>query len=338
MRSNHTIKKPSLVLLSALLIAAAHVPARCQVNPAVPSRATVSEKHDDSQPAPLPDIPALMRQVEINQRLAETVEKTYIYHSVETRRELESKGREKITVVESDHFWLNGVPVRRVVRKDGKNLSAEELAKEDSRIDKEAKEARQRRDKMEANGKESDPEGHEEITVSRLLELGAFTNPRRVALNGRDTIVVDYAGDPHAKTRNRDEDVIRDMAGTAWVDEQDKVLVRADGRFVRPFKVGAGLLVNIRQDTSFTFQQKKVNDEVWLPARIEAQGAARALLFFAFSGNIEIVDSDYRKFRTSTTILPGTTVVPDSSPVSPDASPVSPLPPTPRTPAEDKPE
>ncbi len=50
-------------------------------------------------------------------------------------------------------------------------------------------------------------------------------------MNGRDTIAVDFAGDPKAKTRNRGEDVIRDLVGTAWVDEQDKVLVKVQGHF-----------------------------------------------------------------------------------------------------------
>jgi hypothetical protein len=207
-------------------------------------------------------------------------------------------------VIESDHFWLNGVPVRRILRKNGHDLSPDELAKEDKKIEKESREARERRDKAEAKGKESDSEGHEEITVSRLLELGAFTNARRVLVDGRDTIQVDYTGDPHAKTRNRGEDVIRDMAGTAWMDEKDKILVRAEGRFVHAFKIGAGLLVNIQQGTSFMFQQTKINDEVWLPSRIEAQGAARAKHFFAFSGRVEVDDSDFRKFRTTNSILP----------------------------------
>ncbi len=89
-------------------------------------------------------------------------------------------------------------------------------------------------------GKESSPRGDDEITVSRLLELGSFTNARRVQMNGRDTIAVDFAGDPKAKTRNRLEDVIRDLVGTAWVDEQDKVLVKVQGHFLNNFKIGGG--------------------------------------------------------------------------------------------------
>jgi hypothetical protein len=259
---------------------------------------------------PLPGIPALMHDVEANQRKAEAVQKDYVYHSVETEQEVDGQGRvKKTTVTESDHYWVNGVPVRRVVRKNGKELDADELAKENERVDKQASKARERRDKGDAEGKQTDADGHDEITVSRLLELGAFTNPRRVQLNGRNTIAVDYIGDPKAKTHDRAEEAIRDMVGTAWVDEQDQVLARVEGHFVKAYKVGGGLVVDIQKDTRFAMEQTKVNGEVWLPARIEGQGAARALLFFSFSGNVHVVESDYRKFRATSTILPGVTTV-----------------------------
>jgi len=268
---------------------------------------------------PLPNIATLMHDVETNERKSETVQKDYIFHSVETEQERDKHGNtKKTTITESDHFWLKGVPVRKIVKKDGKALTPDELAKEDQRIDKEVAKASEKREKGDAQGKETDPRGNDEITVSRLLELGSFTNPRRVQLNGRDTIAVDYAGDPKAKTRNRAEDVIRDMAGTAWVDEQDRVLTRVEGHFVNTFKIGAGLVADIQKDTRFSMQQTKVNDEVWLPAILAGEGSARAFLFFNFNGSIRAVQSDYRKFRTSSTILPGdakveTQEIPDGS-------------------------
>jgi hypothetical protein len=264
---------------------------------------------------PIPDIPKLMRDVEANQRKSETVEKDYIYHSVETTQEIDSHGQtKKTTVTEYDIYWVNGVRVRRMVAKNGKPLGQDEIAKEDARVEKESAKAREKREKGNAQGKQTDPRGNEEVTVSRLLELGAFTNPRRVQLNGRDTIAVDYTGDPKAKTRNRAEDVIRDLAGTAWIDEQDHVLARVEGRFANAFKIGGGLIANIQKDTRFSMEQTKINGEVWLPARLEGQGSARALLFFSFNGSGRIVNSDYRKFRTSSTILPGMTQV-DPPPV-----------------------
>jgi hypothetical protein len=259
---------------------------------------------------PLPDAVALMHDVEANQRKAEAVQKDYIYRSVETQQETDSHGQvKKTTVTESDVFWMNGVPVRRVVKKDGKPLSPDEVAKENERIDKISAKANEKRGKADTQGKQTDPRGNEEITVSRLLELGSFTNPRRVQLNGRDTVAVDFTGDPKAKTRNRAEEIIRDLAGTAWIDEQDHVLARVEGHFVNAFKIGGGLIANVQKDTRFSMTQIKINNEVWLPSQIEGQGALHALLFVGLSGRVQVANSDYRKFRATSTVLPGVTQV-----------------------------
>jgi len=266
----------------------------------------------------LPEIASLMHQVEQNQRAAEGTEKQYICHSVEVQERTDSSGRvKKTTITEFDHYWSEGVPVNRMVRKDGKDISAAELAKQDGRIRKEVEQARERRAKAEAEGKPTNARGDEIIPVSRLLELGRFSNPRRVELDGRETIAVDYEGDPAARTHNRGEEVIRDLRGTVWVDENDRAMVQAEGYFVNGFKVGGGLLFNIQKGTRFAFRQTKVNNEVWSPAHIEAHGSARALLFFNFSGNIRVDYSDYRKLRTSSVVLPGVTPVGDPGSASP---------------------
>jgi hypothetical protein len=264
----------------------------------------------------LPDIPALLRAVQANQRTSEALEKDYLFRSLITEEATDGHGGVKKTETsEYDVFWLEGVPVRRMTKKNGQELSESERKKEGERIDKEVAKAKERRAKGDEKGKATDPRGNEEVTVSRLLELGSFTNARREQLHGRDVIAVDFAGDPKAKTKNRFEDVIRDMVGTAWIDEQDKVLAKAQGHFVNNFKVGAGLVANIQKGTNFSMQQRKINDEVWLPETIEAQGSFRALLFVGFNGSFRIVDSDYRKFKATSTILPGmSTVEPEPNP------------------------
>ncbi len=264
----------------------------------------------DEVERPLPDIPALMHSVEVNQRASEAIEKDYMYRSVQTHEETDGHGGVKKTeTMEYDVFWVNGVPVHRLTKKNGKELSAEEQKKESEQIDKDVAKAKERRAKADEKGTSTDPGGREVVTVSRLLELGSFTNARRVQLNGRDTIAVDFAGDPKAKTRNRFEDVIRDLAGTAWVDEQDKVLVKVQGHFVNSFKVGAGMVANIQKGTSFGGEWRKINGEVWLPSMFDGQGAARVLVLFHFNGRLRAVDSDYRKFKATSTILPGMSTV-----------------------------
>jgi hypothetical protein len=259
---------------------------------------------------PLPDIPALMHSVETNQRISEAIEKDYLYRSVQTQQELNGHGGVKKTETkEYEIFWVDGVPVHRLLKKDGKELSAEEQKKESEKIDKEAAKGKERRAKANEKGTDTDPHGNEMVTVSRLLELGSFTNARRVQLNGRDTIAIDFTGDPKAKTKNRFEDVIRDLVGTAWIDEQDRMLVKGEGHFVNTFKIGGGLVANIQKGTSFSMEQRKVNNEVWLPAKVEGQGSARALLFFSFNGRVQAVESGYRKFKATSTILPGVSTV-----------------------------
>lgn len=261
---------------------------------------------------PLPDVATLMHAVEAHQRQDEVKLKDYIYRQTETVDETDGHGGVKKREVRVyDVFWLQGVPVRKRVSKDGRPLTADELKKEDERIDKEVKTARERREKGEDKGRDTDPRGNDEVSVSRVLELGTFSNARRVQIAGRDTIAADYAGDPKAKTRNRAEEMIHDLTGTVWVDEVDKELVRTEGRFYRSFKIGGGLVASIKEGTSFGMEQRKVNEEVWLPTAIEGRGAARFLLFFNLNGSLRIEDAEFRKFKATSTLLPGVSAAED---------------------------
>lgn len=254
----------------------------------------------------------------MRERKAETIQKDYIYRETSVVEELDGHGAVKKTRSrEFDVFWLDGVNVRKLVKKDGKDLTPDELEKESQRIDKTVAEGRARRAKADAKGKETDSHGNDEVTVSRMLELGSFTNARREMVDGRPTIAVDFTGDPKAKTRNSGESAIHDMAGTVWMDEQDKSIERIDGRFIHPFKIAGGLLVDVKQNTKYSIRFKKINDEVWLPEGFDANGQARILLLMSFDGNIHVHDGDYRKFRTASTILPGLTEVDGDKTVPP---------------------
>ncbi|MDE1177193.1 MAG: hypothetical protein PW789_11415 [Edaphobacter sp.] len=286
------------------------------------------------QPSPsqqdraLPDVATLMHEVEDHQRTLEAIQKDYLYHEDARREDADGK---QIEHQEFDVFWLNGVEIHKLTRKNDRDLTADEQKKESDRIDKEIAKAKERKQKAAQKGQETDSHGYEEVTVSRFLSLGSFTNPRRMTMDGRDTIVIDYTGDPKAKTHNRLEDVIRNLAGTIWVDEQDRTIARLEGHFINSYKIGAGLVMNIRKDTSFAIRQKKINNEVWLPAEITGRGAARVMLFVSFSGTIRVTDSEYRKFKTSSKILPGLSTIDDNpannespSKTPPDSSPTPP--------------
>ena len=316
-------KKISPSFLAVTLAALLCIPGAAQQPSApAPDAATAPAVAEDVQ-RPLPDINALMNQVEANERRSESIQKDYIYDESSRLDKFDSHQNVKQTETrQSEVFWINGIVIRRILAKDGKPFTADELKKENDRIDGEVQKAKARRDKADAQGRETDPRGHDELTFSRILELGSFSNPRRELINGRPTIAIDYRGNPQAKTHNYAEGVFRELVGSVWVDEQDKTLQHVEGHFDHDFKIGGGLVVDVKSGTWFKGSFRKVNDEVWLPASFEADGRARYLLFLSLSGHASGQTGNYRKFKATTTILPGLTTLP------PDPTPSSPPPPS----------
>ena len=277
---------------------------------------------------PIPPVGPLLLDAERNEKANEAARKDYTYHIHLETQDLDRHGNVKKTEsTDSESITVDGVRIDRIVAKDDKPLTAKELQKESDRGDKEVAKAKERRAKHESQGKETDSRGDDILPASRILELGTFTNPRRVDLYGRPTIVFDYAGDPKAKTRNAFEGIVRDLVGTVWVDEQDRVLARGEGHFLNDFKIGGGLFLNIHKGLSFEFSATKINDEVWLPTTIEGQGSARILLVDSTNGRFRLVTSDYKKFHTSSTIIQSDRLIgPDGQPI-PDQPPTEPTPP-----------
>ena len=278
------------------------------------SRSFAQSQAPEQTDRPLPDVATLMGQVEANERKSEAIQKDYIYNETNTFDERNSReGIKKTESRDTEVFWLNGVPVQRTLKKDGKALTEDEVRKENERIEAIVKRAKERREKADAKGKETDPRGHEELSLARILELGRFSDPRREVVNGRDTIVVDYVGDPKAKTHNYAEGLFRELSGTVWVDEKDRTLVRLEGHFSHDFKIAGGLGANVKEGTWFKIAFTKINDEVWLPAAMEGDGHVRYLLFFKLDGHFRGRTSNYRKFKATSTILPGIATVEQSA-------------------------
>ena len=275
-----------------------------------------TEERGPSSPLPAPV--ALLREVERNQKRLEALQRDYTYHLHTQQQELDKHGgAKKIETVDAESITIDGVRVDRVVARNGKPLTAVELQKENERLDRDVARAKERRDKIQAKGGDTDARGDTMVPLSRILELGNFSNPRREVQNGRPVIALDYAGNRDAKTHSMFEGIMRDVVGTAWIDEADRVMIAAQGRFLNDFKLGAGMLADVRKGTNFAFKATRVADGVWLPADINGEGSVRFLLFANFDGRMHVTASDYRRFRTSATIRPGYGEIgPDDKPVS----------------------
>ncbi len=275
---------------------------------ALPAVRLVAEQHP-SKPspgtsagaAPLPDIPALMLKVQAHQRELDKVRENYTYHDSLQIDDLDSNGQVKKTETEEyEVFFVNSHHVQRLVKKNGKDLTPEEQKKEQERVNKEVEKAT----KLEP-GKSMEAG---EISITRILAIVKVSNPRRVSLNGRDTIAFDFIGDPHAQTHGIAEDASKKLAGTLWVDEKDTQVAKLTVHFDDNFRVGGGLVASVQKGSSFEFEQALVNNELWLPTSAEVHLAAREFVFKAYRQNMRFKDSNFQRFRVDANQQPGANV------------------------------
>jgi hypothetical protein len=293
----HSRVAAPLVLSFVLLIPAGLLPFRLPVLSASPLNAAGDSGVSESD---LPDAGTLLHEVEAHQKQMDAARENYTFRSIQTIRQLDKSGNQKsVATEEYEIFFVNRREVRKLVAKNGKVLTPDQAQKEQERVEKEVK-------KDSQPGQEDADRG--DITVSRLLEIVSFSNPRRASLNGRETIVFDFAGDPHAKTHGRDEEALKKVSGTVWIDARDLEISRMSATLNENYHVGLGLLASVVKGSDVVFDQALIRNEIWLPTEIQLHLNAKALLFVGVHVDADIRFDDYRKFNTDAVQQPGGTI------------------------------
>lgn len=241
------------------------------------------------QAAPIPDAVTLLREVAQHQRQMDKVRENYTWRESIVSHMLDKHGNVKKTESEVDDvFFVNTHEIRRQIEKDGKPLTADEEKKEQDRVMKQVERA-QKTPPGEFLDKNT-------VSVTQVLSMMKASHPRREALDGRNDIAFDFTGDPHAKTHGVAEDASKKMSGTLWVDEKDRQVRRLVARFDDNFHLGFGLL-SVGKGSNFTFDQKLVNNELWLPVDAQAHVVAHAFGVVGYRADISVTDSNYQRFH-----------------------------------------
>jgi hypothetical protein len=271
---------------------------------------------------PLPDIPALLKEVGKNEDEIDRLLEKYTYTEVITSRELGPNGQMKVK--ESETFELTfykGARIRRLVAKNGKPLSPKEEADAQKDVEKRIREIEKREAEKERKERESaqkaaknsgantdgDPNGDspnsdsederkERPTIADVLRASKLLNPRRERFRSRDVIVFDFEPLPGYKPQKNYEKLFGKMAGAIWIDPVDKQVARVEARLVESYKIGGGMLASLKEGANFTFEQERVNQEIWLPTRAEINLGVRVLLLKGLNINQTITYGDYKRF------------------------------------------
>jgi hypothetical protein len=268
-----------------------------------------------AQERPLPDQESFLREVRTRLQTDSTLQSGYIY--VETRREqkVDRRGQveqESVKVYESYPGLPGEDRWERLISENGRPRAAADLEKELRNRQKKAEamvlEATDQPAKQQARLQREDATRRREFDamLDDLFLVYDIRMERRELLDGQGTILFSLTPRRGAKPRTREGSQMRAFAVRAWISESDRELVRVDAEAIDTLSMGFGLLARLHKGAKLSFLRTKVNDEVWLPARVSYSGSARVGLV-AVLRRIGISEfSDYRKFSvdTSTTYLP----------------------------------
>ena len=260
----------------------------------------------DDATASLPDLNAFLGEVRDHLHTDDFLLEQYTFNEKQTEKEFDGSGNVRKTTTSVYEVYPSPEPgrtYRKLIERDGRRLTAEELAREDEK--QEAKEARKAAklygaDASKRASAESERKLKETRTIEEIFRIFEFRITGRDELDGRSAIVVAFEPNPAAETSSRGGRILKKFSGRAWVDEEDRQLVRIEAELTDDLSFGLGILAKLKKGAHALFQRRKINGEVWLPAEARFVGRGRLLLVKGL--NIDTISeySDYRKFTVAT--------------------------------------
>ena len=256
------------------------------------------------------DVVSLLHEVSRNQDELEKRFTEYSFVQKETSREITSKGElKKETTKVFEVFPIpNRAPVMKLISENGVPLSGERATKEQKRVEEEFLKAERDKDKdaqrvqkyraererkKAARAKEGEDD---DVEISQFLKVHEFVSPRRERFRERDAVVFDFRVRPGFKSSNRQENLISKLIGVVWIDPADKQVMRLEARLAEGFKMGGGILVNLRPGAAFVMEQTRVAEGLWLPRTAQINLSVKVLLFGGGDYNQTFEWSDYKHF------------------------------------------
>jgi hypothetical protein len=255
--------------------------------------------------APLPEPHAFLEQVRERLHSDEYLLDEYTFTERRTERRFDAKGRvkeEKHEVYEVYPSSRRRLTYRKLVARNGAPLPPEELAEQDRDYEKKAARAAAGGEAAEAKREKRRLERaqREREVVNELFRVYDIAIEGREVLDGRSAVIVSFSPRPGVKSSDRTGKMLQKFAGRAWVDEEDLQVVRAEAELLDTFSYGLGVFARLYKGATASFVRRKINGEIWLPARARFRGHARLLLVKGLRIDSESEYADYRKFQVAT--------------------------------------
>jgi hypothetical protein len=227
--------------------------------------------------------------------------KNYTYLEHDEDKTFDRHGKLKKTEKDTyEVLILGGRDYERLVERDDKPLSAKDAHKEDEKMDKEV----DRREHESAADKARLARERQEQRkfLDEVPEEFNFKLLGVESVSGKPAWVISAEPKSGYRPKARGAKLIQSMRGKVWIDQGEYQWVKVQAQATGKLSYGFGML-KIYPGATVNFEQTRVNDEIWLPARASIRLNGRAALFLPIRDEIDMQFRDYRKFQAESKIV-----------------------------------
>jgi len=272
----------------------------------------------DAAPLPRPDLTPdakgklssdqmreLTRVVAQNFRENFKKQRNYTFIERDVEHNVAGDGRVKSTEIHTyEVIEIYGQEVWRMIEKDDKPLDAKDAAKEEEKVQKiiDKHKAESEEDRKKVEEKEAKRREDSRKFVTAIADSHDFKLVGTETTNGREAWVIDCEPRPGYEVPDKEAKFVSKFRGRLWIDKQDMQLAKVDVEAVDTAAVG-WVLARIHKGTRMSYEQFRMDDEIWLPKHMTFKLDARVALFKGYNVDGEQTYRDYKKFRTSARIV-----------------------------------
>jgi hypothetical protein len=265
-----------------------------------------------AQDRPLPDIEAFTARVKAHLATDDERQGGYTYVERATQTKVDGKGRTTDTSVKVFEVYpgLPGeVRYRRLVEENGRPVPPDKLASEDRVRQKNAESYA--RTVSSASGRTQETRRQDKdrrdlrAAIDDLFRVYDIRLVGRDPIDGRDAIVATATPRAGVKPMTDDGKMMQHFRARAWVNEADAEIACVEIEALDDLSFGWGLFARVHKGARAMYERRKINEEIWLPARVTWAGSAR--LFLVKRERVSGVSdfSNYRKFTVGTSTTYG---------------------------------
>jgi hypothetical protein len=278
--------------------------------------ATAANNHPVELPSATADAGEIVRRsVEADHKSWELA-RSYTCRQREVEKQLGKHDEVKSTTIKTyDVNFYYGREYSRLIEKNDQPLNESDQKKEDEKLEKFLAKLRdQSEEEREKHAAKEKKEHDEERAFLRdMVRAYDFTLLGEENIGGAEAYVIEatprkdfHPTQPHA-------DILSKIKGKLWIEKKDYNWVKVEAESIDTISFGF-FLARIHKGARFNLEQVHLNDEVWLVRRFFISGGARLALVKNEAIEQEDTFSNYKKFVTTSRILPGAKEVPSEQP------------------------